>query len=112
MLTEAHKGKNNLHKNFECSVRQYDLLSSRYNSLSGFRRCVGEVSLFWDVILTILIVVYRLFGTDYHSHLQGSKCPKKMEATGCPVTLVNNYQHMARNIPEDQRPLCSSLRRE
>jgi len=84
MLTEAHKGKNNFHKNFQSSVRQYDLLSSRYNSLSGFRRCVGEGSLFWDVILIMLIVAYRLFGTTYRSHLQGSKSPRRWKRQAAP----------------------------
>ena len=44
---------------------------------------------------------YRLFGTTYRPHLQGS--PLRMVPIGCPETSVTNYGRTLRNIAEERR---------
>jgi len=54
--------------------------------------------LFWVVITQWLMVIsYRLFGTTYHSHIQGSS----RGLIGCHETSVRNYHYLLRNNPEE-----------
>ena len=54
-----------------------------------------ESSLFWDVTLRRMVVIYRGFGTTYVSHIQGWSFTLKMEQTGFPETSVNtNLRHV------------------
>jgi len=54
-----------------------------------------------------LVISYQHFEAAYCSHLQGSES-LKVRSIGCPKTSVTNYQTMLCNIPEEQRPHCSS----
>jgi hypothetical protein len=59
-------------------------------------------ALFWDVMQRRVIILDRCFGTNYRSHLQGSR-PLKMRPIGCPETSVKDYQSTLCNIPEERR---------
>ena len=77
-------------------------------SAAGFRRGVVEVFALrrcyaaWDVMQRML-VVYRRFGTDYRSYLQGSSSPDCLTLEDVIYRLSNNYQRTLRDIPEDRR---------
>ena len=62
-------------------------------------------ALFWDITQRWVVVLYRRFGTNYLSHLQGSwtSWPLKMGPIGFPETSVQNYHSTLCNIPEARR---------
>jgi hypothetical protein len=60
------------------------------------------------------VVLYRRFGTTYHSHIQGSRSPRRkvsswtpgplnMEPIGCPETSIQNHHSMMHSIPEERK---------
>jgi hypothetical protein len=97
------------------TIVPFNITSISVSSLviSGFRGGGNEISFFWDVTRRKLVVIYRRFGTSYHSHFQESSIPRplKMGPIGCPETSVSNYQYTRPNIPEVQRsnPLPSII---
>jgi hypothetical protein len=61
-----------------------------------------------DITQDIVVLLYRLFGTTYRSHLQGflfflDSIPLKMEPIVCPDTSVHNYHYTLRHFPEERR---------
>jgi hypothetical protein len=75
-----------------------------YHSIMNDRK---KTALFWAITWLVVIIPYRRFGTNYRSHLQGSRILEhlKMGRIGCPATLVRNYHYSPRNSPE----VCSSF---
>jgi hypothetical protein len=65
----------------------------------------SKSSLFWDVLLRILVASYRRFGTTYGSLLERSwtSLPLNVRLLVCPEKSVNNYQSMPHNVPEERR---------
>jgi hypothetical protein len=47
--------------------------------ISGFRRDVDEICVFWGITQRRVVIVYRRFGTTYRSHLHGSCNPSRKE---------------------------------
>jgi hypothetical protein len=41
--------------------------------ISGFRRDVDEICVFWDVTQRRVVILYRYFRTTYRPHLQESR---------------------------------------
>jgi hypothetical protein len=39
----------------------------------------SEIALFWDITQRRLVILYRSFGTNYRSHLQGSGSPRRTQ---------------------------------
>jgi hypothetical protein len=78
-------------------------LTDRRTQISGFRRDVDEIALFWDITRRRLVIFYRRFGTTYRLPSSRVKKSKKMEPIRCPETSVKYYHTTLRNIPEERR---------
>jgi hypothetical protein len=89
---------------FRCDVNDNSSLVGCYAALSG-----SSVLTFQDNLsvlpLRVKLILYRLFGTTYGSHLQRSRrtWPLKMGPIGCPQTLVQNYHSTLHNIAQERR---------
>jgi len=46
--------------------------------ISGFHRDVNEVCSIWDFKQGRLVILYRWFGKNYRSHLQGPSSPRRL----------------------------------
>jgi hypothetical protein len=53
-----------------------NILNTNTPGISGFSRCVNDISLFLDVTKRVLVISYRLLGTTFLPHFQESNNPR------------------------------------
>ena len=78
--------------------------------ISGFRREIDEIcSLFWEITQRVVVSLYRRFGTNYRSHLQGSRIgtkdslPFEDGTERLSRNVSKNYLYTLHNVPEERR---------
>jgi hypothetical protein len=111
-------------------VEFVNILNTNTAGISGFSRCVNDISLFLDVKQRVLVISYRRLGTTFLPHLQESSSPRSYllglqtfkqssvkksknlsPLTACPLEGIyrlsrnvdNQLPSTLRNIAEDRR---------